>query len=369
MDHLELYQGVSYKNTREKVQSLILHLSDEATTSHHHTNTMFDTNHINFRVELQEPMIIDELSDVYMEFMLSSNTKGNGISSNTSTFLLSIDQFNVNSVSNQPGSNNKIIIPNEHPGTITTDTVGHVTLHKSKKLNYVCAINPCKLYEISGKVTLLDGTTSVFFPHTEPITPNVPILTNTNTSPATAHDLGFLDLSKVLSIHAEKIGVAEDMELFIFKSANTETLKENNTLLEWIEAEHSTASSTDGETTAPGLYYDTNDDLSGGDTESKLTYTAGQLPVMHGYYWIAVGTYDSSVGTLSATKTMTNVGDEMTKGGSWVESPALNLRISNTSEVIYATVATASDNIYWFRFEHTDHSKNVVTQFNIIPRR
>ena len=136
MDKLEVYQGVNYKNKREKVQSLILHLTDESSTSNHHTNTMFDTDHVNFRVTLQEPMIIDELSDVYLEFVLTSNTLGNNIDGgHGSAFILSIDQFNVNSVSNQSESYNKVLIPNEQPDSQIYEPENHVTLQKSKKLN------------------------------------------------------------------------------------------------------------------------------------------------------------------------------------------------------------------------------------------
>ena len=92
---------------------------------------------------------------------MTSNTKGNGITGgHGSAFILSIDQLNVNSVSNQSNSFNKIIIPNEHSETNESTPATHVTLHKSNKLNYVCSINPCKLYELSGKLTFLNGLTT-----------------------------------------------------------------------------------------------------------------------------------------------------------------------------------------------------------------
>lgn len=61
--------------------------------------------------------------------------------------------------SNCPGTirsalSNSIFIPNEH----NTLADNHVCiLHKSKKFNYVCDINPCKLGRISGKITNLAG--------------------------------------------------------------------------------------------------------------------------------------------------------------------------------------------------------------------
>ena len=390
MDQLDMYQNVNYRNNREKVQTLVLHLTDNATTSNHHTNTMFDSDHISFRVDLQEPMIIDELSDVYLEFVLTSNTKGNGITGDQSVFLLSIDQFNVNSVSNQSGSYNKILIPNEHAEANIITPASHVTLHKSKKLNYVCSINPCKLYELSGKLTFLNGLTS-FYDHREPIihsgTPPY-LTTNTNTSPATAHNLGYIDVTKTLDIRLDilneyDVDKTHDTELFIFKSTALSSNPdiEDNTLSQWIETEHSTASGTDGATSGETSYYDHNDDHGDHGTESKLTYTANQLSVMNGYYWIAACPYDTAVPATDITgdttvKVLGGTGvTGMGRGGGsdvpWVDTDKLQLRIiSDGTNIIYSKLnVEAGLGIYWFRFESTDHSKNFVSQFNIIPRK
>ena len=82
-------------------------------------------------------------------------------------FLLDIEQFNINSncafnaSKNSSGiphnssgtySFNRIIIPNENTGSNNTH------IHKSKKLNYICSINPMRISNINGKVTNLDNT-------------------------------------------------------------------------------------------------------------------------------------------------------------------------------------------------------------------
>ena len=81
-------------------------------------------------------------------------------------FLLDIDEFNINSnsafnasknssgiLNNTSGtySFNRIVIPNENASGAGTN------IHKSKKLNYICSINPTRISNINGKVTNLDN--------------------------------------------------------------------------------------------------------------------------------------------------------------------------------------------------------------------
>ena len=118
-----------------------------------------------FNLNLPESLIIDKLSDIYLDSFTTTRFKGNG-GQHTSNmgFLLKIDQFNIQSVvatnlSVTPTSedttysnrvNSSIFIPNESTGTSdVTDTVSH----KGKKMNYVCSINPSKLTKISGSIS------------------------------------------------------------------------------------------------------------------------------------------------------------------------------------------------------------------------
>jgi len=390
MNQLDMYQGVNYKNTRDKVQTLVLHLSTNEGTSYHPIGTMFNTDHISFKVELQEPMIIDELSDVYLEFVLTTNTKGSGSEASPATgdysaFLLSIDQFNVNSVSNTSNSFNKILIPNEHPSAVQEKTDTHVTLHKSKKLNYVCSINPCKLYEISGKFTFLDGSIPFhpvrgvlgkFFADS-PNFSGLPL----PTTPATSIDIGHLDTKKVLEFRVDVHDVVHDTEIFMFQSGRVAAKPEDNYIIPWKTTEKSAATGLDATT-----YNDHNDDHDDHGTESQLTYVANQLPIMHGYYWIVIAPYNTSLNDVVLGSTFVELagfGLSLASGvaqalgvpagspGNWPAGTlSLKIKEGSADEHTYWSVTHSgtSTNLYWFRWEHTDHSRNLVTQFNIVPR-
>ena len=52
----------------------------------------------------------------------------------------------------------KLLIPNEN---INTDNFDSLVVHKGKKMNYVCEINPTKIHEISGTITNIEGN-SIF---------------------------------------------------------------------------------------------------------------------------------------------------------------------------------------------------------------
>jgi len=108
---------------------------------------------------LYEPLLIDKLSDVYLESFTTLNAIINS-DADKMTFVVSIDEFNINSNSNQyyTGTTitnvfNKIIIPNE------SSSSSKVTVHKSKKLNYICSINPTRLNNLTIKITDLGGAT------------------------------------------------------------------------------------------------------------------------------------------------------------------------------------------------------------------
>ena len=74
----------------------------------------------------------------------------NSSSSDHMAFLIKIDQFNIQNSTNDVNTQNTFIIPNE----CTTDA--EVKIHKGKKMNFICSINPTKLKKISGSITALD---------------------------------------------------------------------------------------------------------------------------------------------------------------------------------------------------------------------
>ena len=140
------YQNSNYSRERETRKTLII---DSGTIN---TDTTFS-------LTLQEPFIIDKLSDVYLESFTTFKALNSGAATQNMGFILDINQFNIQNNSTNKNIFNKIFIPNE-------DSAGTSTVvHKSKKLNYVCQINPTKLKDITGSITdcQLDSTGSAGF--------------------------------------------------------------------------------------------------------------------------------------------------------------------------------------------------------------
>lgn len=146
-----MFQNSGYNFNREERKTLVIDLELDNTNASH-------MNSIN----LYEPLIIDKLSDIYLESFTTFNASAN-TSSNTAAFIISINEFNINSNSNRNASLsvsasntvsqtfNKIVIPNESDGSLKT------FVHKSKKLNYICSINPTRLTNLNIKITDLGG--------------------------------------------------------------------------------------------------------------------------------------------------------------------------------------------------------------------
>ena len=130
---------------------------------------------------LQEPLIIDRLSDIYLESFLTwhvttdggggSNPKGLNLNKNPvtgadepsslsdrSAFVLKINEFNNQGNSSEGNTFNKIIIPH----VIEAGETNYRKIHKSRKLNYICSMNPTTLSSLTGTITALDGTTGLF---------------------------------------------------------------------------------------------------------------------------------------------------------------------------------------------------------------
>ena len=145
------YHNTNYTNSREKKIPLIIDIEESS------GNQKGLSNSGSFSVDLMEPLIIDELSDVYLDSCLTTNSKFGNVKDNMA-FVVKIDQFNINtrsaSTSSNQQLNNALLITNEH-----TDFNNHneIIIHKGKKMNYVCSINPTKLSQFSGSITNLAG--------------------------------------------------------------------------------------------------------------------------------------------------------------------------------------------------------------------
>ena len=145
----QLYQNSGYKNDREKKQTLVLDLQEGNLDG-----TVVDVDlHTTFTVNLQEPFIIDSLCDVYLDTMSTYDAMAN-TGENKHAFLVGIDQFPIRTNTNNPKCFNKLVIPNE-------DSTGGSTfkVHKGRKMNYVCQMNPQTLRQLSGSVTGMNGKT------------------------------------------------------------------------------------------------------------------------------------------------------------------------------------------------------------------
>lgn len=146
----DTYMNSGYINKRNRKRTLIVDVSDSNGENHLGRGT-------EFKVDLFEPLVIDKHSEVYLDNFLSFNSNI-GQTPSTSAFLLKINEFNMNSNVASSGDNgtifNSLIIPNEHKSVTNNHSA---VIHKGKKFNYVCDINPQKLHSISGKVTDLSG--------------------------------------------------------------------------------------------------------------------------------------------------------------------------------------------------------------------
>lgn len=119
-------------------------------------------------LKLTEPFKIDVLSDIYLD---NFTTFTLGVPPPTddskSAFVLKINEFNIQSNSagtvtinasgnvtsdNRGGLFNGIVIPAD-----SFYNGSGISSHKSKKMNYICSVNPTVITKLTGTVTDLDG--------------------------------------------------------------------------------------------------------------------------------------------------------------------------------------------------------------------
>ena len=126
---------------------------------------------VNWSVIFKEPLMIDCLSDIFLDSITTYKILNN-ITSNTygdfMGILFNINQFNITSNSASKSENkvdsttnisstepvninhfNRIFIPNKS----TDDT--KVFVHKEHKSDFIATINPCKLTKLTGSISNL----------------------------------------------------------------------------------------------------------------------------------------------------------------------------------------------------------------------
>ena len=145
------YHNSRYTNERNRKKTLILDVDD----SNPGDNSLGSGTE--FSIDLYEPLNIDKHSEIYLDNFTTFNSN---VVNNTDNlaFCLKINEFNMNSnvasSNNNPSIFNSLIIPNEH----TSPFFFHnLVVHKSKKFNYICDINPGTIGRLSGKITNLGG--------------------------------------------------------------------------------------------------------------------------------------------------------------------------------------------------------------------
>jgi len=151
-DNFQMYQNSGYKNPRNRKRTLILDIDDSAASDTHLGSGG------EFNIKLFEPLIIDKHSEVYLDNCLTYNCN-TAATISQAAFCLKINEFNMNSnVASSSNNNivfNSLIIPNDHK---TVDNNHGAVVHKGKKFNYVCDINPQTIHSLSGKINDLSGS-------------------------------------------------------------------------------------------------------------------------------------------------------------------------------------------------------------------
>ncbi len=150
------YENSNYVNNRNRKRTLILDVEDSDGATHLGAGGEFN-------IQLYEPLRIDKHSEIYLDNFLTFNSNIAG--KNSMAFALKINEFNMNSnvasthnaSGNNPGGQhlfNSLIIPNEHKNPDNNHTA---MVHKGKKFNYVCDINPQTISSLSGTITDIGG--------------------------------------------------------------------------------------------------------------------------------------------------------------------------------------------------------------------
>ena len=145
----DMFQNSGYKNVRNRKKTLVIDLNDS-------DNTYLGSG-TQFSIDLYEPLIIDKHSEIYLDNFLTFNCDV-ADTHNHSAFALKINEFNINSgVASNKSENTivgSIVIPNENNNI---DNYFGPVVHKGKKFNYICDINPTTISRITGKITDLNG--------------------------------------------------------------------------------------------------------------------------------------------------------------------------------------------------------------------
>jgi len=156
-DNFQMYTNSGYNNKRNRTKSLILDIKDGTING---TERSYLGDASEFNIKLLEPLKIDKHSAIYLDHLITFNSNLSN-TMESSAFCLKINEFNIQTnvasedTTDQNNIFNSILIPNENNNV--SNYFGAV-IHKGKKLNYVCDINPETIYNLSGTISNINGT-------------------------------------------------------------------------------------------------------------------------------------------------------------------------------------------------------------------
>ena len=114
-------------------------------------NNISNTYWGKFKINLSENLIIDKISDIYIESIIINNPALANMSN--LYILMDIEEFNIKTVSNNTFMSDKFVLPNEN-----TESNGASKIMKYHlKSNYVATINPTKLSSLTFNITNENG--------------------------------------------------------------------------------------------------------------------------------------------------------------------------------------------------------------------
>lgn len=144
-----LYQNLNYQTERVSKKNLIIdtaYCSSKGRNAEFLNHTLYDNNYKEFRCELTEKLIIDRLSEVYIDAITFMGLDKTGVTQSekiVTTYkpiYLDIKQFPLHNYTNNPKAKHKYLI------TENWDSGSEKA--KTKKMNYLCTLNPMTIEEL-----------------------------------------------------------------------------------------------------------------------------------------------------------------------------------------------------------------------------
>jgi len=137
-----LYQNLNYQTERVSKKNLVIdtaYCSSNGKNGDFEDHTLYDNDNKEFRCELTEKLIIDRLSEVYIDSISFINLN-NSIKDGEPIYLNFIN-FPKFSYSNNPYARNKYVISESWSG-------GNHDKAKAKKMSYLTTVNPMTIEDI-----------------------------------------------------------------------------------------------------------------------------------------------------------------------------------------------------------------------------